>query len=202
MCGAAAAATIFLPWGENFGGRGYVVSTVGLAAIGFGLAALKARTGGLSAFASVVGMILGGIGAVAMVFSLVTFYLTPGNSLAGNPPVPLELAPVAAAASSAPVATAEPAVPQADERATLAQTVGTIVFLLKSDHEAGLGLPTVLAATSTGHVVTTSGNIRLPTGSQMRYQRWPDATGYDLEVKGASGLVAGYSTRTGLVEFH
>jgi hypothetical protein len=179
-----------------------VVSPVGLAAIGFGIAALKARKGGLSAVTSVVGMILGGLGTAAMVVSLLTFYLTPGHSLAGNPPIPLELAPVAPVASSAPVAPAAPVAPRADERATLAQTVGTIVFLLKRDHDAGFGLPTTFAASSTGHVVTTSGSVRLPAGSQMRYQRWPDATGYDLEVVGVSGLFASYSTATGLVELH
>jgi hypothetical protein len=84
----------------------------------------------------------------------------------------------------------------------LAQTVGTIVYLLQQDKKAGYsGLPTVLNAVS-GKVITVTGSIKLPPGSTMKYERWPDGTGYTLALSGVSGMVASYSTATGLVEIH
>jgi hypothetical protein len=199
FCGAVAAATIFVLPDDFSDGRGYVVSTVGLAAIGFGLAALKRRNGGWPAITSAVGMALGAIGTALMLFSLVTFYSAPGHSLAANPPAPLELAPIAPATSATPAAAAPP-VAQQDERAALAQTVGTIVYLLQQDKKAGYsGVPTALNAVS-GRIVTITGSIALPPGSTVKYERSPDGTGYNLAVSGASGSVASYSTATGLVE--
>lgn len=201
FCGAVAAVTVFiLP--DAFGtGRGYVVSTVGLTAIGLGLAALKRRSGGWAAITAAVGMALGAIGTALMLFSLVTFYSVPGHSLAANPPIPLELAPVVPATSATPVPSTAPVV-QEDERAALAQTVGTIVYLLQQDKKAGYnGVPAALSAVS-GHVVTITGSIALLPGATLKYQRWPDGTGYDLTLTGASGAVASYSTATGLVELH
>ena len=105
------------------------------------------------------------------------------------------------ATSAAPVPSTAPVV-QEDERAALAQTVGTIVYLLQQDKKAGYnGVPTALNAVS-GHVVTVTGSIALPPGATLKYQRWPDGTGYDLTLAGTSGVVASYSTATGLVELH
>ena len=167
------------------------MSTVGLSAIGFGIAALRRRNHGLTSIASVLGMVFGGIGTVMMLVSLVTFYTSPGISLEANPPVPLELSRVAPASP----------VEAPTEHAALAQTVGTIVFLLKQDTEYGpSGVPNTLVATSDGFVVTMSGNVKLPLGSVMTYEAWPDGTGYELALTGASGMIASYSSRTGIVE--
>lgn len=189
--GAVAVSLIFLQPGGFDASRGYLVSTVGLSAIGFGIAALRRRNHGLTSIASVLGMVFGGIGTVMMLVSLVTFYTSPGISLEANPPVPLELSRVAPASP----------VEAPTEHAALAQTVGTIVFLLKQDAEQGVsGIPNTLVSTSDGFVVTMSGNVKLPLGSVMTYEAWPDGTGYELALTGASGMIASYSSRTGIVE--
>lgn len=182
---------MFLQPGGFDASRGYLVSTVGLAAIGFGIAALRLPSHGLTSIVSVLGMVLGGIGTVIMVVSFVTFYASPGNSLEANPPVPLELSRVAPASP----------VEGPNEQAALAQAVGTIVFLLNQETEHGQsGVLNTLVATSDGFVVTTSGNVKLPLGSVMTYEAWPDGTGYELAVMGANGMTASYSSRTGFVE--
>ena len=194
---------IFAQPGNITAGNGFLFSTVGLTGIALGFTALRNRQNARisSSIMPTLGILLGAIGTLVMVLHLVNFYQHPAATAVTQP------ISVAAPATGQP-RTIQPApvqpvpavaVTRKQDRMNLAQSEGTIVFLLKQARSQDGGFPSLLNASSGGFIVTPAGNVKLPDGAHMIYVPRDNNHSFALTMVGVTGAVAVFDTSTGVI---
>ena len=194
---------IFAQPGNITAGNGFLFSTVGLTGIALGFTALRNRQNARisSSIMPTLGILLGAIGTLVMVLHLVNFYQHPAATAVTQP------ISVAAPATGQP-RTIQPApvqpvpavaVTREQDRMNLAQSEGTIVFLLKQARSQDGGFPSLLNASSGGFIVTPAGNVKLPDGAHMIYVPRDNNHSFALTMVGVTGAVAVFDTSTGVI---
>ena len=204
LFGAVAAAMIFAQPGNFTAGNGFLFSTVGLTGIGLGFTALGNRPNARlsSMLMPTLGIALGAIGTLVMVLHLVNFYQHP----AAAPVVqPISVAAPTTVQPPTVQPTAVQPVPavsvtREQDRMALAQSEGTIVYLLKQGRAHYGDFPGLLNASPGGFVVTPAGNVKLPDGAHMIYQPRDNNQSYALTIMGVTGAVAVFDTSTGVID--
>jgi hypothetical protein len=136
-----------------------------------------------------------------MVLHLVSFYQHPAAAAVTQPisvaapatvqPPAIQPAPV----QPAPAVT----VTREQDRMNLAQSEGTVVFLLKQARSQDGGFPSLLNASSGGFIVTPAGNVKLPDGAHMIYVPRDNNQSFALTMVGVTGAVAVFDTSTGVI---
>jgi hypothetical protein len=204
LLGVAGVAIVLIP--APFGAtHGVIVSTVGIAAIGLGLHALR-RHGSdrpTKRGIAVLGTLFGTLGTVVMVFQLTTFYLATGGGTAAYGllgSMPMFGSSTSEVQDSAPVK--KPAL-QGNERLTIAHLEGAIVEELARTTPPGTGWPSSLAVGSSGiSVVLPSGQSlgKIPEGAKVVYARSADHLNYSLVIIGPeTGVRVMYDTQSGYI---
>ena len=194
---------IFTQPGNITAGNGFLFSTIGLTGIALGFTALRNRQNARisSSIMPTLGILLGAIGTLVMVLHLVNFYQHPAATAVTQP------ISVAAPATVQP-RTIQPApvqpvpavaVTRKQDRMNLAQSEGTIVFLLKQARSQDGGFPSLLSASSGGFIVTPAGNVKLPDGAHMIYVPRDNNHSFALTMVGVTGAVAVFDTSTGVI---
>ena len=203
LFGAVAAAMIFAQPGNITAGNGFLFSTVGLTGIALGFTALRNRQNARisSSIMPTLGILLGATGTLVMVLHLVNFYQHPAATAVTQPisvaapatvqPRTIQPAPVQPAPAVA--------VTREQDRMNLAQSEGTIVFLLKQARSQDGNFPTLLNASSGGFIVTPAGNVKLPDGAHMIYVPRDNNHSFALTMVGVTGAVAVFDTNTGVI---
>jgi len=177
-------------------GNGFIASTVGISAIGYGVFALALRRRGdaTARLSPIIGIILGIFGTVLMGSSVVNYYLQGGSfdapsvfqvsgtefpyqPPAQDPPA-LESAPIAAPAAFTSID---------EERMALTQNLGTVHFVLNQiapDSKPGslsLATPGGTLSTPDGQALTI-----LPAGTAVTYFISEDGSSYVITLQGAA----------------
>ncbi|WIB34198.1 hypothetical protein [Curtobacterium sp. MCSS17_005] len=204
---------------------GFIVSTIGISAIVFGVQAIKtARWGSAKARAfGRGGAILGSVGTALMVYAVIGSALAgtgvhlpalslplDGRSAASGPvAVPQRPAVAAPVESAVPAATPEPAAPPAPatvetERSAVVQSAGTLAFVMKQRFGAG-PYPSTLSVgmTAPERILLPDGTglAGVPDGARVLYSVAPDGSAWTVTIIGARfGAVATYSSTIGTVE--
>ena len=194
---------IFAQPGNITAGNGFLFSTVGLTGIALGFTALRNRQNARisSSIMPTLGILLGATGTLVMVLHLVNFYQHPAATAVTQPisvaapatvqPRTIQPAPVQPAPAVA--------VTREQDRMNLAQSEGTIVFLLKQARSQDGNFPTLLNASSGGFIVTPAGNVKLPDGAHMIYVPRDNNHSFALTMVGVTGAVAVFDTNTGVI---
>lgn len=176
---------------------GYWFSTIGVSAVVFGVVALKRRR--RRSLLPVLGIVLGAFGTLAMAFLVIQFYANPASA---NASPSFAMVPHARSVTPPPAPVASASSPVVDERMQLAQTAGTISFLLKKSYQSSGSYPNALNVTPDGLVMTPLGSVLLPQRARVLYQPAIDGGGYSLTITGSGGAVAEFDTATGVVTMH
>ncbi|MBF4615813.1 hypothetical protein [Curtobacterium sp. VKM Ac-1376] len=203
---------------------GFIVSTIGISAIVFGVQAIKTARWG-SAVARAFGRggaILGSVGTALMAYAVIGSALTgtgvhlPALSLplgrsASVAPVaaPQRSAVAAPVESAAPAVTPAPAVPPAPtsieaERSAVVRSAGTLAFVMQQSFGAGPYPSTLSVGMSTPERILLpdgTGLAAVPDGARVLYSVAPDGSAWTVTIIGARfGAVATYSSTIGTVE--
>ncbi|PZE66728.1 hypothetical protein DEJ27_12575 [Curtobacterium sp. MCPF17_018] len=204
---------------------GFIVSTIGISAIVFGVQAIKtARWGSAAARAfGRGGVILGCVGTALMAYAVIGSALAgtgvhlPALSLplesrsaaVGSVAVPYRSAIAAPVESAVPAATPEPAAPPAPmsvetERSAVVQSAGTLAFVMEQRFGAG-PYPSTLSVGMTAPerilLPDDTGLAAVPDGARVLYSVAPDGSAWTVTIIGARfGAVATYSSTIGTVE--
>ncbi|ROR33802.1 hypothetical protein EDF63_2221 [Curtobacterium sp. JUb34] len=202
---------------------GFIVSTIGISAIVFGVQAVKTARWGSAAARGFGrgGAILGSVGTALMAYAVV------GSALVGTgvhlPALSLPLGSRSTSnetavlperqPAAAPVETAAPAgvpaVPPAatsveTERSALVQSAGTLAFVMKQSFGAGPYPPSLsVGMTAPERIMLPDGTglAAVPDGARVLYSVAPDGSAWSVTIIGAEfGAVATYSSTVGTVE--
>lgn len=204
---------------------GFIVSTIGISAIVFGVQAVKTARWGSAAARGFGrgGVILGSVGTALMAYAVI------GSALAGTgvhlpalslpldsrstsidaAAVPQRSAPAAPAETAAPAVAPAPALPPAattadTERSALVQSAGTLAFVMKQSFGAGPYPPSLsVGMTAPERIMLPDGTglAAVPDGARVLYSVAPDGSAWSVTIIGAEfGAVATYSSTVGTVE--
>lgn len=204
---------------------GFIVSTIGISAIVFGVQAVKtARWGSAAARAfGRGGAILGSVGTALMAYAVIgsalvgtgvhlpalSLPLDGRSTVVGTVAVPFRSAAAAPVESAAPAATPEPAAPLAamsveTERSAVVQSAGTLAFVMEQRFGAGPYPSTLSVGMTTPKRILLpdgTGLAAVPDGARVLYSVAPDGTAWSITIIGAQfGAVATYSSTIGTVE--
>ncbi|PZE87347.1 hypothetical protein DEJ00_16695 [Curtobacterium sp. MCLR17_039] len=208
---------------------GFIVSTIGISAIVFGVQAVKtARWGSATARAfGRGGAILGSVGTALMAYAVIgsalagtgvhlpalSLPLDGRSAVVGTVAVPFRSAVAAPVESALPSSTPEPAAPPAPapapatvetERSAVVQSAGTLAFVMEQRFGAG-PYPSTLSVgmTAPERILLPDGTglAAVPDGARVLYSVAPDGTAWSITIIGAQfGAVATYSSTIGTVE--
>ncbi|MGN7221258.1 hypothetical protein ACTHQN_00215 [Curtobacterium flaccumfaciens] len=208
---------------------GFIVSTIGISAIVFGVQAVKtARWGSAAARAfGRGGAILGSVGTALMAYAVIgsalvgtgvhlpalSLPLDGRSAVVGTVAVPFRSAVAAPVESALPSSTPEPAAPPAPapapatvetERSAVVQSAGTLAFVMEQRFGAG-PYPSTLSVgmTAPERILLPDGTglAAAPDGARVLYSVAPDGTAWSVTIIGARfGAVATYSSTIGTVE--
>lgn len=198
LFGAFAVAIAVGPWLTVGYGSRFVVSTVGLTAISFGVHAIRRTrhnaspaTRALSSF----GIATGAVATLVMLATLITFQPSPGVAQA---------APATIAVGPAPPVPTRQAPPTLPALGSMEQTVGTLAYVMKQEHRAGSSWPPVLEVSGNGSVTAPGVPrvlVRLPAGTRLGYRTSTDGTAYAVRLSTTAdpALYVDYDTNSGVV---
>jgi hypothetical protein len=188
-------------------GLRWVLTTVGVSAVFTGINAVRRRRGRASLLVtalSTIGIGAGVLGTLVMVLNFVATtavdaghsspqaisHATAPNLAQGDQNVPLPPVPTPA--------------PAAASIGLMEQTVGTLAFVMKSDHQEGTRWPAALQVSGDG-VVTAPGMqdvvVRLPVGTRLGYRTSSDGSAYAVRLSSTSDAsrYVDYDTNSGVV---
>jgi hypothetical protein len=179
-------------------------STVGITAIATGIVTLtRWRWAGFGTrLMSALGVAFGAVGIVLMLGSVVH----AGLVSAAPPAQPAVGLPGAGSTPSEPArpSTGEtpPAAGLSATQAQVAQSAGTLVFLLRHSHDLTGGYPDSLPSTPGAFISTAAGPIQLPPNVRIDYFSHDDGSGYQLFGSTVDNSIAvEYDTETGVLEW-
>jgi hypothetical protein len=204
--GTVAMILCLLQPGNTGTSKGFLVSTVGITAVAWGLQSLSLGRRGLSTvrLAPWVGIVFGVIGTMVMVVSMIGFYLSPSEPVTTTSALPPTSVAVPEAASPVEAVPAGPAAYASaeEERLSLTRQLGTVAFVL-GQPTSGVLLPDSLVVDpATGLVLTSDGQTvaRVDPDAAFTYELSADRTRYTMTLVGPRfGSSLGYDSAVGYV---
>lgn len=188
--------------------RGFLASTIGIAAISYGVHAMRHRRPGVSMtfVLSVLGITFGIIGSLVMAIYLAAYFFVPASVDVAPPGVlinpPASIAQDVTPEIPKPPAPVVPAATADEEAMSLAQAMGTMDFALRNFSADDLYPESLIVTTADGRITAPSGVVlvALPPGTLFAYTVSADRTQYSsVMTGGAFGTTASFDSKVGQV---